>query len=225
MGHDISNMHQIMFMQLEMAKEILDSDGVIDKNMEAVITNPLQTLYRSANLIRNVRKLQQVRAKDFNLEPVDMGPVVEDVIKGYSNIPGRDVCINYLPGNGYVVKANSLIKDVINNLVDNAVKHTIDPVIINVSMEHVREDGQAYCQVAIEDNGHGIPDNKKDMVFYRLNRGQTMARGTGLGLYIVKTLVEGFGGTVRIEDRVAGDYMKGARFVVCLPTVETDDAQ
>jgi signal transduction histidine kinase len=42
----------------------------------------------------------------------------------------------------------------------------------------------------------------------------------GLGLYIVKTLVESYGGRVWVEDRVAGDHTKGARFVVMLPTVE-----
>jgi signal transduction histidine kinase len=39
----------------------------------------------------------------------------------------------------------------------------------------------------------------------------------GLGLYLVKTIVEDFGGKVRVEDRVPGDHTKGAKFVVMLP--------
>jgi signal transduction histidine kinase len=41
----------------------------------------------------------------------------------------------------------------------------------------------------------------------------------GLGLYLVKSLVDDFHGTVRVEDRVPGDHSKGARFVVLLPAV------
>jgi signal transduction histidine kinase len=41
----------------------------------------------------------------------------------------------------------------------------------------------------------------------------------GLGLYLVKTLVDSFGGRVWVEDRVIGDYSKGARFVVVLPAI------
>jgi signal transduction histidine kinase len=42
----------------------------------------------------------------------------------------------------------------------------------------------------------------------------------GLGLYIVRSLVDSYGGKVWVEDRVQGDYSKGARFVVMLPAVE-----
>ncbi len=45
-------------------------------------------------------------------------------------------------------------------------------------------------------------------------------RGKGLGLYLVKTLVECFHGRIFVEDRIAGDPTKGARFVVVLPSVE-----
>jgi signal transduction histidine kinase len=80
--------------------------------------------------------------------------------------------------------------------------------------------GSHYHRVIVEDNGHGIPDDRKSLLFTRMKRGETKAKGTGLGLYIVRTLVEGFGGTVSVEDRVKGDHTKGARFVVMLQTVD-----
>jgi signal transduction histidine kinase len=76
--------------------------------------------------------------------------------------------------------------------------------------------------VAFEDNGNGIPDDMKEEVFHRFRRGQTNARGTGLGLYLVKSLVDGFGGYVEIENRVLGDHTKGTRFLVYLPAIEEE---
>jgi signal transduction histidine kinase len=71
----------------------------------------------------------------------------------------------------------------------------------------------------IDDNGPGIPDDMKERVFNRMQRGDTKASGSGLGLYLVKTLVDSYGGKVWVEDRVKGDYGKGARFMVMLPVM------
>jgi signal transduction histidine kinase len=62
----------------------------------------------------------------------------------------------------------------------------------------------------------------KGKVFDRLMRGRTGARGHGLGLYLVRTLVAGFRGRVWVEDRIEGDYTKGCRFVVLLPAAPDD---
>jgi signal transduction histidine kinase len=51
-------------------------------------------------------------------------------------------------------------------------------------------------------------------------KGDSKAKGIGLGLYLVKSLVESYDGQVWVEDRVPGDHTKGARFVVMLPTIE-----
>ena len=120
------------------------------------------------------------------------------------------------------MQANPLLKDVFSNLVDNAVKHSGGPLALVVNVSKVSLNGSAYYRVAIEDNGNGIPDDKKEEVFHRFKRGQTKARGTGLGLYLVKTLVEGFGGYVEIQNRVLEDYTKGTRFLVYLPVMEEE---
>ena len=54
---------------------------------------------------------------------------------------------------------------------------------------------------------------------YSVKRGRTKAGGTGLGLFLVKTLVDSYNGKVWIEDRIQGDYKKGCRFNVLLPAV------
>jgi PAS domain S-box-containing protein len=220
MGHDISNMHQIIMMQLELALAVMDEEGRLEAKDREMLTSSVKTLDRSINLISNVRMLQKVRSGEYRAEPLDLGPVIDEVVKIYSDIPGRDITIKYAPFGGRMVIASPLIKDVLGNLVDNAVKHSKDPVEIGISVGKVSYKGTGYYRVTVEDNGIGIPDEKKDLIFQRFKRGQSAAKGTGLGLYIVRTLVEGFGGQVKVEDRVPGDHAKGARFIVYLPVAE-----
>jgi signal transduction histidine kinase len=81
----------------------------------------------------------------------------------------------------------------------------------------MRTDGQSYCTVTVDDNGPGIPDHIKEIVFNRMQRGDTKAKGSGMGLFLVKSLVEDYGGKVWAEDRIKGDHTRGARFKVLLP--------
>jgi len=139
-------------------------------------------------------------------------------------LPGKDITIKYAPDGQRLVRANPLLKDAISNIVDNAVKHSSGALVLAVEVSKVGRNGGSFYRVAIEDNGNGIPDDKKEEVFHRFRRGDTKARGTGLGLYIVKTLVESFGGHVEIQNRVLDDYTQGTRFLVYLPALEDEHA-
>ena len=81
----------------------------------------------------------------------------------------------------------------------------------------MHENNTDYYKVSIEDNGPGIMDDLKPMIFNRRLRGGSKARGSGIGLFLVKTLVDDYGGRVWAEDRLQGDHKKGSRFVVMLP--------
>jgi signal transduction histidine kinase len=116
-----------------------------------------------------------------------------------------------------IVGANELLHDVFANLLNNAVKYTGARKEIVVNLDVVEDDGGRYCQVTVEDDGRGIPDDLKERVFNRMNNGT--ARGVGLGLYLVTTLVDSYGGRVWVEDRVQGDHAQGARFVAILPAI------
>jgi K+-sensing histidine kinase KdpD len=118
------------------------------------------------------------------------------------------------------VQANELLRDVFVNLIGNAIKHSSGPIFVNISMKPVGEKGVKYYEVLVEDNGPGIPYDLKKTLFGRLNLAATRARGKGFGLCLIKMLVDDFKGKFRVEDRVKGDYTKGARFVVTLPVVD-----
>jgi signal transduction histidine kinase len=99
----------------------------------------------------------------------------------------------------------------INNLLDNALKYTPAGGAVTLA---TRMDPQAAI-VTVSDNGPGVPLAEREAIFRRLYRADTSRsqRGLGLGLSLVKAIVEAHGGTVSVDDAPGG----GARFVVRLP--------
>ena len=143
--------------------------------------------------------------------------MLKDIVEELKDQPLRDVSINYRPCLNMMVNASELLKDVFINIIGNAIKHSFGPVIIDIQLDKVLEDGKEYYRTSIEDNGPGIPDDTKDKLFSRSQRGCTGTSGSGLGLFLVKRLVEDYNGHVWVEDRIPGDSTKGAKFVVLLP--------
>jgi signal transduction histidine kinase len=113
--------------------------------------------------------------------------------------------------------ANELLHDVFANLVSNAIKHTGDSANIVMTLDRLEDRNNWFYRVSVEDNGPGIPDDFKSLVFNRVLKGTARAKGMGLGLYLVKSLVDSYHGHVWVEDRMPGDYSRGAKFVVLLP--------
>lgn len=102
-----------------------------------------------------------------------------------------------------------MLSSVFRNILENAVRHNDEETPeITVSSEEDTE----TIQIRIADNGPGIPDNQKDAVFGKGEKGLD-SPGSGIGLYLVHTLTDQFGGKVWVED----NEPKGTVFIVELP--------
>jgi len=214
MGHDINNFNQVALGYLELTELKLK-----DEEVRELISKPLEVIKSSSNLIENVRKLQKSNSGGLRTEAIDLNGVLSELKIQYSNVSGKEINIELTSSPNSFVMANGLIKDVFSNIIGNAIKHSdiVKPVNINIRLEHIMEGEKSHIKVAIEDNGPGIPDEMKKKLFHRFQRGTTKAQGKGLGLYLVRALVEGYHGRVWVEDRVQGDHTKGSRFVIMLP--------
>ncbi len=223
MGHDINNMNMVAMGTLEIALMDMEQDGKLDSSSKPLLDKSIESLKNSSALIRNVQKLQRASVEGIKLQAVDVADILKGIIDEQRSTPGKDVTIYYKNEASHcLVTANELLRDVFTNIISNSIKHarTDRHLTIGVTVENIVEDGRKFCRVAIDDNGSGIPDEVKDRLFRRFSRGETKARGSGLGLYLVRTLVEHYGGQIRVEDRVPGDYTRGAKFVVMIPSVE-----
>lgn len=108
------------------------------------------------------------------------------------------------------------IKQIVFNLVDNAIKFTPEGGKIQVALDQQPE----YLKLTVTDTGAGIPPEHRDKVFerfYRIDKARAREQGgTGLGLAIVKEIVARHGGEIWVED---GEEGLGARVVVTLPRI------
>ncbi len=105
------------------------------------------------------------------------------------------------------------LEQVVNNLVENAIKFTPEGgrVVVEIA------DGGEEIEVGVSDTGRGIPEGEREKVFQRFNQVEREegagAKGTGLGLTIAKQLVEMHGGRIWVESEEG----RGSRFALTLP--------
>lgn len=216
MSHDISNMNQAIMGYLELA---LDNLGSVDLE-RVMINDSIEVIKNSSHLIDNVKKLRKLQTGDIYPMRIDVGKVLAELKEEYEKTPNRDITINYRPVTGCFVRVDDMLKDVLSNLVGNAVKHSTGAVTINMYLDKVQLTDRSYYKIIVEDTGPGIPDELKSKLFWEITKGSLKGIRRGIGLQLVKTFVDTFRGSVWVEDRVHGDYTKGARFVVMLPAAE-----
>lgn len=217
LSHDIRNIDQLAMGYLEMALNKLDSGEALTQKDREMLEKPLNSLRSSADLIDNVKNLQKVKSARLPMHGMDLCETLTSVVDVFLGVAGRSVKIHYRPLPGCQVEANSLLKEIFINLIGNSIKHSTGPLDVYVHVDKTFGGGRDYFTVTVEDNGPGIPDQAKARLFdEQLCQGQ-MVRAKGLGMCIVKSLVDSFQGKIEVEDRVPEDYSKGVRFRVLLP--------
>ena len=126
---------------------------------------------------------------------------------------GYSVSLTWPEGELRIKADQEALSRAIWNLLDNAVKYSPDHKKIEVSVE----EGGDYGVIRVKDQGLGIPVEEQERVFTRFSRGvssqQVSSRGTGLGLPMVRRIVEDHGGTVELQSEVG----KGSTFSIFLP--------
>lgn len=177
MGHDINNMNQIALGFLELAIDTL----ALDDSARELITRPLEALESSTNLISNVRRLQVAKNGSLQLHAMEVGQTLDEVIPRFLNIAGREITIHKKYECECYVMANSLLDDVFSNIIGNAIKHSKGALTITINVTNRFINNKKFCQIGIEDNGPGIPDELKNTLFNRFRSETRRASGKGLG--------------------------------------------
>ena len=220
MTHDINNFNQGIMGYLE----LLLQDQRLHDGQRKYAESALVQVRNNARLIDNMRTLAKVRSmSDNHFTPQDIGAAVDEAISVVTKINSdRDVVVkSTIRSSKHYMMANDSIRDMFVNIISNAVKFdSSKKVKIDVSITGAHASENKYWLISITDRGRGIPDDRKTTVFERFATGMTGVKGFGLGLSIVSTLVDKFGGKIWVEDRAKDDFTKGSVFKIMLPKAE-----
>ncbi|MGY5880450.1 MAG: ATP-binding protein [Candidatus Thorarchaeota archaeon] len=213
LAHDITNYHQSIILSLG----LLQMEGLRDSAKNQVIEDANMQLQRADLLIKNVRRLGLAKElRNDSFKPVD----IVETVRGAYYVAARvqdaqdfDFKINKDIGECFVL-ANDLLVDVFINLLDNAIKYSTHNRTLSVEITEIARNKELWWKINTIDYGRGINPERIPKLFTRFMEG---ASGTGLGLSVIKTLVEIFGGSVEVSARIPNDFSKGTVFTIYLP--------
>jgi signal transduction histidine kinase len=168
-----------------------------------------------AAALRQTRRLARLAAGLLDLERVQQGKLrldrrwvsVAEVAEGAAGLAAADaeVAVHVDPALRVYADPDRL-EQVLINLVANAVRHGEPPVVVTA------ERGEGTVRIAVRDHGPGVPERRRAALFERLVGDSDHPDSVGLGMWIVRLLVEAHGGAVVYEPA-----LPGARFTVSLP--------
>lgn len=193
------------------------SDGVVQPD-EATIHSLNEEASSLSRLVEDLQELSLADAGELKItvQPEDICRLIKETVtalKPKATAKGLTLTADLPDSISPVNIDNHRIRQVLNNLVDNAVAHTGRDGKINVI---AREQGN-MVYVSVSDTGEGIPPEDLPMIFerfYRVDKSRTRSTGgSGLGLTITKRLVEAHGGTIKVESKAG----QGSTFTFSLP--------
>lgn len=171
---------------------------------------------RLGDLVENILLFSHLDAARVRLEPerTDLGEVVEEVVEAY--VPMAEArhmrIVADAPSRIFAVVDPRALRQVVVNLIDNALKYGAAGQTVTVEVER----NATVAHLSVSDQGPGVPPADRARLwrpFVRLANDGGTSGGSGIGLSVVRSLVQQHGGSVAVDDAPGG----GARFVVTLP--------
>ncbi len=204
---------------------VIDGRGkLLSDHVDEAGAEHLQKIRKSSQhvveLTDNVGTLMEsiTSEQTMDVEPTDLTAVLETQLERarLRHDAAEFTVEGTIPQNS-LVTANKMLSSVFTNLFNNAVNHNdSDTCHVTVSVAET----PSTVRVEVADDGPGIPDEAKDGIFGRGEKGLDSS-GTGVGLYLVDTLVSHYGGTITVRD----NEPEGSVFVVELPVATSERAQ
>lgn len=198
---------------------LMDEEGFDNETRHefyTIIDTECDRLTRLISDLLNVSRIEAGRALDLNPKEVTLPALIDKVVNAQKSYTNKHSFSIDLDGELPVIVADEdKVDQILTNLTNNAIKYS--PNGGTITIHGHTEDGQVVISVA--DEGMGISKDQLPKVFERFhridNRDTRKVGGTGIGLYLVKHLVEAHGGTIWVDSEVG----KGTTFTFALPKI------
>jgi signal transduction histidine kinase len=200
---------------------VLSGDaGKVTKEQKEYLQEVATSSKRMADLVNALLNVSRIEMGTFVIEPqkTDIISIIKDVIKENIKLVSENKVkiIEKYPAKKMVLNIDpNLTRIILQNLISNGIKYnkTSGSLIIELARQ------QKYITLKITDTGYGIPVKEQDKIFTKLFRAenikQKVTEGTGLGLYIAKSILTQSGGNIWFKSA----ENKGTTFYVVIPTV------
>lgn len=205
------------------AEMLLAGDvGDLNENQKKYLDEVYRSNQRMVELVNALLDVSSLELGTFVMEPesTDICALAQSVInEEQPEIFTKKIVFSFMCKKDVkLIQADPrLLRMVMQNILSNAVKYTPEGGKIDMSLSLVNSDNVI---LKIADTGYGIPKNQQDKIFTKLFRADNVrdkdTDGTGLGLYIVKSIVDNSGGKIWFKSSGAGED-KGTTFYVTLP--------
>jgi two-component system sensor histidine kinase TctE len=170
-----------------------------------------ERMIRQTNQLLSLERAEPNRFARARLAPLDLAQLVADSIQGFvEQAASRDIDLGFELAPAPVEGDRFLLRDLVDNLVDNALRYTPRGGRVTVSCGGLEEGGSI---LRVEDDGPGIPAHLREQVFERFVRLDEGTHGSGLGLAIVRDIASLHGAQLTLADAEGG----GAVFTVAFP--------
>ncbi|TXT63257.1 MAG: putative Histidine kinase [Promethearchaeota archaeon] len=219
LAHDMRNILSGISLSMELVNKWQGDPSETDR-MNKIIHKIITQVQKGASLISNVQKFSEITKEHRKIDNIDLTRLMDHLlIQFQSRFDGENVQINTaFPNQPVSIKGGDLLFDAFENLLINAISHnTSDIKRIWIEISFFSEEEKDYFKVEFKDNGIGIPDKNIDI--FKKGYKNIHSKGMGMGLTLVKAIIDGYGGKIWVEDRISGDYSQGSNFIVLLEKV------
>lgn len=217
-SHEFKTPLNIILGIVQLIDKNIDSDNITKENLLRHVNIMRQNSYRLLRLVNNLIDISRIDIGYYNLQSSNYNivKVIEDITLSIAEyIKHKKINLLFNTDFKEIILACDVdkIERVMLNLLSNAIKYTDDGGNIQVSLNKVNND----VIISVKDSGVGIPKDKLELIFDRFGQANSIlsrrCEGSGIGLSIVKSIVEMHGGKIEVFSEVG----KGTEFVFNIP--------
>jgi|GEM_PF-1568883 len=219
-SHELKTPLNVIYSTIQLFN-VYCTSGSLDQNKDSIfkyINSMMQNCYRLSKLINNIIDLSKIEAGFFELTLVNCNivEIVEEIansVSAYTDVKGLSIIFDTDIEEKIIGCDPEKIERIVLNLISNAIKFSDagNEILVNI------KDKNETVEISIKDNGIGIEHNQLNKIFNRFKQVDKSlsrnAEGTGIGLSLVKGLVEMHKGVIYVESEIG----KGSKFTILLP--------
>ena len=212
-SHDIKNPLTNLVMAIELFKDVSPNDDKEFKSLLKIVDSALTKMHKL------IKELTEVRKEEYKYKPeeelLNFEHILEDVrLTLNDNIIAANARITSEITISEITFSRRKLRTIIYNLINNAIKFKALERQPQIIVTTIKENG--FVVISVKDNGIGIDESKFEAIFSKYYRLENDIEGSGIGLYLVKEIVNNAGGKILVKSQLD----KGTEFLVFLKTID-----